>query len=329
MTFPTQTVTHDQIFTRYAYNKIGSSEYKDNKYKNRPLLKLLDEKALKGDGGPNIVHPVNLGTSANGKSLGRNEKFSIVGDSNETWSRWVWATTIETCFVSWWDIRETRGNQFKMKSILDSRLDETRENLEDTLATQLAQSSAATANDVNPLLLIVATSGAAGNLNPSTAGQSVWAAESETTINWGVEGVGRSRKLKQKITDNKGSPDVILLPDAFWNETCEIGDAATVINQDIKTKGGTKYADLGSEVPRVMGCPVIHDPAWNTAQTATGLMMDLDGIHLVVDPQWDMYIWPFKEMAHHGQFGQATVQVKVCQLTASSRRTQGLLGTIS
>lgn len=332
MGYPTQTVTQGDVFTRYAYDKIGGNEYKDNKYKDRPLLKLLRENKLSGDGGPNIVHPVNLGTSANGKSLGRNEKFSITGDANETWSRWTWSVIIETCFVSWWDIRETRGNQFKMQSILDSRLNETRENLEDTLVTQLSQTSAASANDLNPLLSIVATTGASGNLNPSTAGQTTWAGETEDTITWSVEGIGRSRELHVKLTDNKGKPDAILLPQAFWLQTCEIGDAATVINQDIKsstTKGGTKFADLGSTVPRILGLPVIHDPAWDTAQTAKGLMLDFRGIHLVVDPQWDMYMWPFKEMAHHGQLGQATLQVEVAQLTCSARRWQGSLTTIS
>lgn len=330
MTLPTSpAVPLDQVFTRYAFNKVGSSEYKDNKYKGRPLLKLLDERSLPGDGGPNIVHPVNLGTSYQGKSLARNETFSIVGDSNETWSRWTWSVVEEPCFVSWWDIREARGNQFKMKSILDSRMAETRENLEDNIATQLAQTSAASANDINPLLSIVATSGASGGLNPATAGQTTWAAESEATINWSVEGIGRARNLYIKLTDNKAKPDVVLLPKAYWAETCEIGDAATVINLDGKTKGGTKYADLGSKVPFILDLPVIHDPAWDTAQTATGLMLDLSGIHLVVDPQWDYYMWPFKDMAHHGRFGQASVQVKVCQLTCSARRAQGLLSTLS
>lgn len=329
MGYPTQTVTQGDVFTRYAYDKIGGNKYKDNKYKNRPLLKLLREHKLSGDGGPNIVHPVNLGTSANGRSLGRNEKFSITGDANETWSRWTWSVVIETCFVSWWDIRETRGNQFKMQSILDSRIDETSENLEDTISTQISQTTAAATTDINPLLSIVAATGASGNLNPATAGQTTWAAETEGTINWSVEGIGRSRELHVKLTDNKGMPDAILLPTTFWLESCEIGDNAIVINQDASTKGGTKYADLGSRVPFILGMPVIHDPAWDTAQTATGLMLDFDGIHLVVDPQWDMYMWPFKDMAHHGQFGQATVQVEVAQLTSSARRKQGSLTTIS
>ena len=182
MTYPTQTVTLGDVFTRYAYEKIGGSEYKDNKYKDRPLLKLLRERQMKGNGGPNIVHPVNLGTSANGRSLARNEKFSITGDANETWSRWTWTTNVETCFVSWWDIRETEGNQFKMQSVLDSRIDETRENMEDTIATQLAQSSAAVSTDLNPLLSIVATSGASGGLNPATAGQTTWASDRKSVV---------------------------------------------------------------------------------------------------------------------------------------------------
>ena len=329
MTLPTQTVTLSDVFTRYAYNKIGDSKYKDNKYKRRPILQLLREEKLTGDGGPNIVHPVNLGTSANGRSLSRNETFSIVGDVNETWSRWTWSTVIETCFVSWWDIRESRGNRFKMQGILDSRIDETGENLMDNVSTMLAQTSAADADDINPILQIVATTGAAGGLNPATAGQSAWAAESETTINWNVEGVGRTREGISKVEDNKGDIDVIILPDQMWNETCEIGDAATQYTIDAKTKGGTKYADLGMKVPFILNTPVIRDPAWNTAQTATGVGLDLADIHLVVDPQWDMYMYPFKDMYANGRLGQASVQLLVAQLTCSRRRTQLLLGTLS
>jgi hypothetical protein len=330
MSFQTQTVTYDQVFTRFAYNKIGGSKYKDNKYKDRPLLQLLNERKLTGSGGgQQIVHPVNLGTSANGKSLSRNETFSITGDVNETVSRYSWAVVIETCFVSWWDTRETDGNDQKMEKLLDTRTDETKENMNDNLATMIAQSSAAVATDINPLLSIVATSGATGGLNPSTAGQTTWASETEGTIDWSVEGVGRSRQLKRKLNDNKGHPDVLLLPSAFWEETCEIGDAATVINQDIATRGGTKYASLGAQVPVVLGMPVIHDPAWDTAQSATGLMLDLSGTHLVVDPKWDMYMWPFKEMTWFGRLGWATVQVEVAQLTCSARRTSGSLTTIS
>jgi len=330
MTLPTSPASPlDQVFTRYAFNKVGGSTYKNQKYKTRPLLKLLDERSLSGDGGPNIVHPVNLGTASNGGSLARNQAFSFEGDSAETWSRYTWKTIYETCFVSWWDIREARGNKFKMEGILSSRIDETRENMEDNISTMLAASTAASSDDISPLLSIVATTGATGQLNPATAGQTLWRAENETTINWSVEGIGRARELINKIEDNRGNTDVILLPDQFFNETCEIGDSALVLNQDIKTRGGTKYADLGTKVPLILNTPVIRDPSWNSAQTATGLALDLMGVHLVVDPTWDMYMWPFKDMAYHGVLGQGAIQVKVAELTCSSRWTQGLLGTIS
>jgi len=331
-TLPTHTATLGQVFTRYAYDKIGGREYKDNAYYNRPLLRLLNERQLEGDGGESIVHPINLGTSAQGGSLSRNQTFSITGASNETWARYSWKTIYEPCFVSWWDIREARNSgrgMTKMLGILDSRMNETRENMEANIATMLAQSSAASADDIQPILAIVATTGALGGLNPSTSGQSQWAASSETTINWSVEGVARTRELFTTITDRKGKPDVILLPDQFWQETCEIGDSALVINQDAATRGGTKYADLGMQVPFILGVPVIHDQAWNTSQTATGVVLDLSGIHMVVDPQYDMYMEPFEDMWQTGRLGQATIQLKVCELTCSHRRAQGLLSTIS
>lgn len=330
MTLPSQTATLGAVFTRYAHNVIGGPEYKNQKYKKRPLLKLLNErKKTGGGGGQTITHPVNLGTSASGQSLSRNETFDITGNVNETWSTWSWAVVEEPCFVSWWDIRETQGNKNKMVTFLKSRIKETGENLEDNLATMLAASTAAETSDINPILSIVATSGASGGLNPATAGQTLWAAQNEDTINWSVEGIGRARTLKREITDRRGNTDMFLLPGPYFDETCEIGDSALVINQDAKTRGGTKYADLGLQVPFILGTPVIHDPAWDSAQTATGVAFDLDGCHLVVDPEWDMYMYPFEDMVYHGRLGQASVQIKVCQLTCSSRWTQGLLSTIS
>lgn len=329
MSLPQSTHTLDAVFTRYAFNKIGGRKYKDQRYKNRPFLKLLDERKKTGDGGPNIVHPVNLGTSRNGKSLARNETFAVQGNVNETWAKFTWSTVIETCFVSWWDIRESRGNKFKMQSFLDSRIDETGENLEDNIAEQVSQTTKATTEDLNTVLECVKTTGEFGGLNPSSAGQEVWKAENEDTIDWSAEGISRTRQLVQKLTDNKGKPDVILLPDTPFNETCEIGDAKVAINQDAATRYGTKYADLGLQVPFILSIPVIHDPAWNTAQSATGVVLDLSCLHLVTDPMWDMYMYPFKEMAHLGRLGQASVQLKVCQLTCSGRRESGSLTTIS
>lgn len=330
MAFPTQTLTIDDVVTRYAHNKIGGREFKDQKYQARRVLRLLRERKLSGaGGGQSIVHPVNLGTSANGGSLARNQTFDIQGDVNETWARYAWKTLFETCFISWWDIRETQGNKMKMVTVMDSRISETRENLEDTMESQVCQTAKANSNDLNTIMEFVATSGAFGNLNPATAGQTTWAAKNEDTIDWSAAGVNRTRKAINEVEDDKGATDVIILPDTFYNETCEEGDSKLQLNQDIKTRGGTKYADLGAQVPIILNTPVIRSPAWNTNQSATGVGLDLSGIHLVVDPPWDMYMYPFKQMANHGRLGVASVMVCACELTGSSRRTQFSLTTIS
>ena len=43
MTLPTSPASAlDQVFTRYAFHKIGGKEYKDQKYKRRAILQLLN-----------------------------------------------------------------------------------------------------------------------------------------------------------------------------------------------------------------------------------------------------------------------------------------------
>ena len=216
-----------------------------------------------------------------------------------------------------------------VQSIVESRLKETDENLQTTILGQLTQTSKAGASDLNTLIEIVADTGATGGLNPSTSGQETWAAQLEETINVTVEFVGRSRELKTSVQKAKGDPTLIVLPSAFRDELCEVGDATQVSNVDMKTKGGTLWSTLGSDLATVNGLPVIVDHVWDTNQAAQGLMLDLSAIHLVENSRWSMFMYPFKEMAHHGRLGQATVKLYVAQLTCSSRRAQGRYKTLS
>lgn len=326
----TQTKTVDAIYTRFAENYVGNPEYRDNFYKNRPLLYMLREKArMTTSGGQNLKHRINFGTSANGGSLARNQTFTVQGNVNETASTWTWSTLYETCFVSWWDVMETENSPAAVQGIVEDRLKETDENLEQTILGQLTQTSKAGANDLNTLIEICASTGATGGLNPATSGQETWAAQQETTINWNVEGIGRARNLKTSVEKNKGNPSVIVLPNTFKDESCEVGDAMMVSNLTATTKGGTLYANLGAQTAMILGMPIITDALWDTNQSAQGLMLDTGAIHLVENSRWSMYMYPFKEMAHHGRLGQATVKLYVAQLTCSSRRAQGRFATIS
>lgn len=326
----TQTKTVDAVYTRFAENYIGNPDYRDNFYRERPLLYALREKArVMSSGGQNLKHRINFGTSANGGSLARNQTFTIQGNVNETASTWTWSVLYETCFVSWWDVMETENSPYAVQSVVESRLKETDENLQTTILSQLTQTSKANSSDMNTLIEIVASTGATGGLNPATAGQETWASQVEDTINWSVEGVGRTRELKSSVEKAKGDPSLLVLPTAYKDESCEIGDAATTYNVDAKTKGGTLYANLGSQVAVIVGLPVVCDHVWDTNQAAQGLMLDLGKIHLVENSRWSMFMYPFKDMAHDGRLGQATVKLYVAQLTCSARRAQGRLSTLS
>jgi hypothetical protein len=326
----TQTKTVDAVYTRFAENYVGNPEYRDNFYRDRPLLHALREKArVMTSGGQNLKHRINMGTTANGGSLARNQTFSIQGNLNQTASTWTWSVLFETCFVSWWDVMETENSPAAVQSIVESQLKETDENLQGTILGQLTQTSKASASDLNTLIEIVASTGATGGMNPSTAGQETWAAQVEDTINVNVEFVGRARELKTSVKKAKGEPGLIVLPSGFRDELCEVGDATQVSNVDMKTKGGTLWSTLGSDLAEVVGLPVVCDHVWDTNQAAQGLMLDLSAIHLVENSRWSMFMYPFKEMAHHGRLGQATVKLYVAQLTASSRRAQGRFSTLS
>lgn len=326
----TQNKTVDSVYTRFAENYVGNPDYRDNFYRERPLLYALREKArIQTQGGQNLKHRINFGTSANGGSLARNQTFTIQGNVGETASTWTWSVLFETCFVSWWDVMETDNSPYAVQGVVESRVKETDENLQETILGQLTQTSKASASDLNSLIEIVATTGAIGGLNPATTGQETWASQVEDTINVSTEGVGRTRELKTSVELAKGDPGIVVLPSVYRDELCAVGDAATTYNVDAKTKGGTLYANMGAQVAVLVGLPIVSDFRWDTNQSTNGLMLDLGKIHLVENGKWSMYMYPFKDMAHDGNLGQASVKLYVAQLTCSSRRAQGRFSTLS
>lgn len=325
----TQTKTIDEIYTRHAENYMGDAEYRDSVYRPRPMLVALREKARKTTGGQNLKHRLNFGTTARGGTLSRNGRIVFDQEMNQTASTWTWSVLYEPCFVSWWDLMEVENSPEKTIGLLEQAMKDTDENLLDTILGQITQTSKAATDDLNTLREIVAATGATGGLNPATAGQTNWAAQNEDTINWGVEGVGRTRELLTKIEQAKGKGDVLVLPSAFRDESCAVGDAMQVSNINATTRGGTLYANLGSTVVTVLGLPVLSDYTWDTNQSATGLVLDLSAVHLIENARWSMHMWPFKDMTYTGLPGQASVKFYVAQLTCSNRRNSGSLTTLS
>lgn len=332
MPLPTTTYTIDEVTTRHLNNYVGSKEYKDNFYKGRPLLRLLRERKLDATGGKNITHRVNLGSSPAGRSIRKGTKLDLTDVVNETHSQWTWAVLEEPWVMYFHDEMESDGSPDSVLALAEDKTGDNDERMRDLILNQLCQTSKADTIDLNTLRECIPAAGttAIGNLDGATAGQTAWTAQNVDTLDFSSVGIPRLRRLHNLCSQGgKYYHDVVVMPRVFHEEALEVGDAAVVINQDAKTKMGTSNADLGLSNLSILNRPAIWDQAWTTYQSATILMLNFDGIHLVENPKYALKMTKIQDALVNGLDTRVAVRRYVAQLTMSNRGIQGSLTTVS
>ncbi len=329
MTLPSATNVYDELFTRVAFKVVGSPGYKDLFYKGRPLLRAIHERKLSWSGSKQIAHRVNLGNTAQGGSYAKADTLNINDVVNETWAVYDPRFYIEPIVIFFQD-RIKAGNLAGVQSIVETRMSDAGERQQDQLLLHLCRSTATLSTDLEPLLTYVKSSGAAGGLNPATAGQSTWAAQNTDTVDFSAAGVNKIRQETLNATKGgKTMTDLIVLPQTFFQEALEAGDGKVQFNKDVSTRAGTQFADLGMMGLSIVNTPVIWDTQWTTNQSATILGLNFDGIHMVTHDTYDGSIEPFESALTGRMDASVGWRRFVGQLTLSDRDIQYSLTTVS
>lgn len=326
MTLASTTVEWNEITTRHLRNYGDQPGYKDNFHKGLPLLELLRERKMTMTGGERIAHRVNFAGQWVGKSIRKGSKLDLTDAVNETQAEYDWAVIEEPWVLYFHDLMKAEGNGVEgVLSLAEDKMGETDKKLREHVLTQLCRSSKTESIDLNTILEAVATSGAFGGLNPATAGQDLWASQATGSIDFSAVGVARMRRLAHLSSQGgRYRPDALLLPRVFFEEACESVDAGVVFNQNVGTKYGTKATGIGVRDVAVADILTFWDYTWSSLQSATGVMMNFDGLHLVENGKWAFSMTPVRDGYANGLDAQVAFKRYVGQLTVSNRGIQGL-----
>jgi hypothetical protein len=270
--------------------------------------------ALKGagclvpqSGGDLITRTISYGEEE-ATEIERGDMLPSGGDTElETMAIWRWRTIAGKVQRSMWDDQKNRGPS-KIKDLVGVKLKAARDGLEQKLESQMFnphQSSENTKkfqglNDIIPPRATCTTGTYGGIQRPSayTAEANGVEVPSAGNVWWGpkyLPGVLAQieddlltdmKKLYNSVGNNQAFPNLILTTQTIF-ELYE--DFALDASQIIKDES-TRLADLGFEVLRFKGKPLIWSPGVTAGQVK---MLNTDFVELVHDPDFwfDMTEW--------------------------------------
>ncbi|MCP5065891.1 MAG: phage major capsid protein [bacterium] len=339
MAYPTQTHTLDEIVTRFAWNYVGDPNYKNQSFNRRPLLRLLREKRLTASGGNQISHRVNLGSSSVGTFYSQGQQTNIQDAGNWTQANYEWAFGVEPLIIWLQELFKAGNSPAKIQGITEDHVDDGMERLKDLILGQICLATKAdSSTDLNTLMELVAEDGEVGGINPATAGQTAWAAkEDSVALDWSSVGTARSRTIKNNCERVRGGGvDAYLLTQTQYEESLDSADNKVTINQDAKTKLGTRNADLGLDNLVLNGTMALWDPTWSDAAIqsdgtlgSVAMALDFSGVHLVEAEGRALKTRKWKETDVNGYHGMVSFIDYIAQLTCSRRASSGRMDNIS
>lgn len=331
------TVNWDEISTRFLRNYVGSQAHKDVAYGSRPLLRLLKERDMKGQGGQMIAHRVKLGTAAVGGSYAKSDRMLIADKANDDQAEFDWSFYREPYVMFFQDKVKASGGPDAVVDLTKSKLDECIEVMMDQMLEHMCAATKSASTDMNTLLELVSATGAVGGIDPLDSGKSAWAATDDTTaVTFASTGVDQLRTLTNNCSQKqKHRTDAYLLTQTMYEDALGSGDDAVRINRDATTSGGTSNADLGLVNLAINEIVTLWDATWSAAahQTAgdfKALALNFSGIHLVCDPRYEMkFTGNMQSALVDGLDADVDWARNVCQLTTSNRGIQGKLTKVA
>lgn len=330
----TQTVTWDDVYTRHAHNFVGAPGFKDQFYNARPLLQLLRERGLSATGGKQIVHRVNLGSTAQGGSGAKGKKYDLTDVDPFTAVRYDWAYYLEPIIIYFQDEHQAGNAPEARMGLLEDKITDAGERQRDQINEHLCATSQGASTDVISLKMVIRDDPDGTDATPlgglSAVTYSAWRNQMDETSR-DFSAVGEKVIRDQAIACSAGGKSVIdalLLTSTFYSQYHDLCTAKHRINTGA-TRMGTRIGDLAFSEVSYMGRPVFWDADWDSAQSGKGLFLNLDGVHLIEDKSKAFVTEPFKSALVGGVDARVGWMRWVGQLTCSERRTQGGFKTLT
>ena len=302
----TLTETLDNLYTTTWQNM--KDEVADNIFDSTPFFFWLRDKGKmkKVNGGRFITEPLQYDKN----------DFEFLTTAKYDW-KYLYGSIVRFGV----DDQQNRGKNLII-NLMNAKMDNTKNNLVQTLETTLAASSAS-GDEFDGLQLLVADDPTAGNvvgtINDST--HSWWRNQTKnmTGLSFAAQGESWMRNMLNNTSNNLGMdrPDIIVsgqTPYEYYEDT-QMGYVQLVNN---------KLGDAGFENILFKGLPMVWSPS--VADTRM-YFLNTRFISFVYDPMmyFDMTEWkPIPDQVND----RAAQIITACTFTVSRRRCQGVLHTI-
>lgn len=272
-------------------------------------------------GGRYITEPLQYAKNDNVSWLKKGGRVTLNDFEFLTTAKYDWKYLVGSMVRFGVDDQQNRGKNLIM-SLMNSKLDNTKNSLTDTLETTLA-AGAASGDEFDGLQILVADDPTAdvavGEVNQST--YSWWRNQQTnmTGLSFAAQGEAKMRSMLNNASNNLGTdrPDIIVsgqVPYEYYEDT-QMG-YVQLTNQ--------KMGDAGFDNIKFKGLTMI----WSPSIAATRMyFLNTRFIKFVYDPAMFMDMTEWKAIPD--QVNDRAAQIATaCAFTVSRRRCQGVLHTI-
>ena len=323
-TLPTLTEAIDNAFlhTWYEIRK----EAVDNILDATPVWAALKERGCFKPqvGGRFIERTIKYGKKT-AQEVAKGSIFSQGETETETAALWTWKYLAAHAQRSIFDDQVNNG-KLAIKKLVDTQLQAAKDSLIEKLETQTFAAYSATAeadkaiqglNELIPNYAYKASEVKYGNILRSN---SWWQANYKAmTANPEVNLLGDMKNLYNTCSKNIASPNLIITTQA-WFELYE--DFALEISQIVKDES-THLADLGFDVLRFKGKPMVWTDSALYGSYNQMLMLNTDYIEVVYDPELWFAMGSWKEIPLQGE--RIAHILSACNIIGTQPRRQGRL----
>lgn len=274
MANPTRSAAElNAYITAYSENYLNSTPL-NQAWTKTPLLDLMLSDAQEADGGNELVVPVMDGANTNGDAFGAGSTLNLTQPNPFTQARYQFVQEYAPMYIDdvVWD--KATGGGAKL-NLLENILDYARLGMKEQVCAHMCAASTGAAPDgstrISSIISYIDSTGAVGGLNPSTPGQSWWAASETNSIgSFNSNGPAYMRSTYLAITKYQrlGTPDAIIC-----STTAYQAYEASGLNLYTKTGDKPGTLDIGAGNLQYKGIPIIYEPHLDALEATLGGVM--------------------------------------------------------
>ena len=283
----------------------------DNIFVEFPTFDLLWKNKKMIDGGRQSMIPLDTAVNSTVDSFSGYDTFNVTPQDTARTAVFAYINYGATISISFEEMRETANDKVRIFNLVEHKRRNTLLSMRDRINSDLFAASLTDVNNVNPLPVLVTTSGTVGGIDSSAS--TYWQSQENTSVGaFTTNGLTQMRNLWNDILrQGQGGADLTMTTQAVF-ESYE-----SELDVDVRYSDTDKLS-RGAKTLEFKGKPFLFD---NDCTSGHMYMLDYKSLYLVVDEAASMTVGDFIE-----PYNQAAYTAKVLfrgQLVMTNRRALG------